>query len=298
MLNCIVHPQLDEEFYEQRVKEVEEKLEGEEKLEMTFVFMRGVEDCPTIPELQGVNRDAIAKACERSGSSSFRHEGNEYVVIAVDKPFLKENGAAMRGLIAHELMHTVQRHSGEEEEIEQAAMSYSESVVQELKERGYDMQDGLRFIRTVLSTAVLCLKDLYSNTELIRQSFSGDLEEYYYHILEVDSYCPAPEFYAEEERLEDIEEAIAFELRIMPAWLPFASLDREKADHIHEQIKKCYQSKIPQTSYYVGKVKHLYFDEFHRKARFRTKFFEQILEASYKLIDKKLAGTSVTGEDR
>lgn len=286
---CIVHPDLDHEFLDQRVEEVEEQFEGEEYLDYTYVFIRDTDDCMDLSEeIDTEHRDEFIQICEREGSSSFRIDDTEYILITIDRPFLEENKSACRGLIAHELVHTVQRATGLEEEIEEAGQAYTDSVAQELTDRGFTKDDAIRFIKTVLSTAILCLKDIYANTELIRQGFSEDLEEYYYHMLDINDYCPLPKFYNDEESLEDIEAALAFDIRLIPAWLPFEGLDREKSQEIKDRIQECYQSNIPQTSYHVDKIRHLYHDEFHKSDQFKTKFFQKVLESSYNVIDKKL----------
>jgi len=288
-MNCIVHPSLDASFFEERVVEVEEKLEGEEMITFTYIFVRGPDDCgDIIDEVGDDERQMVKQACERSSSSSFRTEDREYLVIRVDEHFLQENESAARGLIAHELIHTVQRHSGVEKQIEQAAQARTDSVVAKMIQMGFSEEEAISFVRNVLSTMVFALKDLFANTEIIRQSFSDDIEEYYYHMLDVEGYCPMPEFYAEEDSLEDVMAAINFELRLMPAWLPFEALDSTKADEVQERITECYQQNLPQTSYHIKKVRDVYHDSFNKKDMFINEFFEQVLESSFDIIRKRI----------
>ncbi|MDY6777243.1 MAG: hypothetical protein SVU32_01130, partial [Candidatus Nanohaloarchaea archaeon] len=198
------------------------------------------------------------------------------------------NEQVVRGLIAHELMHTVQRSRGLGEEVEEAGQAYTDTAVANIMERGYSKEEALHFVREVLSTAILCLKDIHANTELIRQGFSKELEEYYYQMLDIDDFCAMPEFYDEEETFDDLVEAIAFDIRLIPAWLPFEGLDRERSREIKDRINECYKVNIPQTSYHVDQIRHLYHDSFQDTEEFNTKFFSQILDASYRLIDEKL----------
>lgn len=288
-MNCIVHPSLDETFLEERVSEVEEKLEGEEMIKFTYIFVRDPDDCEDIiHRVDEDEKEMVRQACERSSSSSFRADDREYLVIRVDEPFLQENESAARGLIAHELIHTVQRHSGVEKQIEQAAQARTDAVVGKMIQMGFSEDEAVSFVRNVLSTMVFALKDLFANTEIIRQSFSDDIEEYYYHMLDVEGYCPMPEFYEEENSLEDVMAAINFELRLIPAWLPFEALDSTKADEVQDRITECYQQNLPQTSYHITKVREVYHDSFNKKDTFINEFFERVLESSFDIIRKRV----------
>ncbi len=279
-MKCIVHPDLDEEFFEERVRE--------EDIAFTLLFARGPEDCQKLAEISGLNEGQIREACIGHGSSSMTAGGEEYIVINVKDEFIEENEAATRGLIAHEIMHTVQRDTGLEEEIEESGIAFSGSVMEVLREKGFSEEEAKGFLKEVVSTAVLCLKDIYSNNELVSQGFSDDLEEYYYHMLGIDDYCPMPEFYEKEESLDDVIEAINFELRLIPAWLPFERRGSEKAEKIRERIQECYETNLPETSYYITKIRDLYHDSFEDTERFRDEFFQQILEGAFKIVESKL----------
>lgn len=289
-MRCVVHPDLDQDFIEQQVEEVLERLEGEEGLAFTFVFIEDKTDLEEIIDqldLDTAERELFKAKVRKEGSSNFSIEDVDFLIIDIDEPFLLENASALRGLIAHELMHTVHREEKLEEEIQQAAVERSDRIIEKLADRGYTKDEAMRFFRQVVSTAVFCLKDLIGNAELIEQGFAGDLEEYYYQMLDIDDYCPLPRFYSEEEKLTEIEEAISFELELMPAWVPFTGMDREKADDIRERIAECYQQNIPETSYQMGKIA----DSFRQRKdneTFIDTFFDQVIESALGVIDTKL----------
>ncbi|MDY6777242.1 MAG: hypothetical protein SVU32_01125, partial [Candidatus Nanohaloarchaea archaeon] len=91
-MGCIVHPALDERFCEERVQEVEEKLEGEERLEFQYIFVRNSDDCQQMAQNIDIEeKESFLAACGREGSSSFTSGDEEYIVISLDKPFLQEN---------------------------------------------------------------------------------------------------------------------------------------------------------------------------------------------------------------
>ncbi|MDY6770825.1 MAG: hypothetical protein SV186_02580 [Candidatus Nanohaloarchaea archaeon] len=290
-MRCVAPPGLDTEFYDKQVQAVMQQLEGEEGLEFTFLFIRGPNDIDGIVDqldLSDEDSRIMQEKLQEEGSSNFALADEDFLVIDVDSPFLRDNAAAVRGLIGHELMHTVHRDTELEERIQKAALQRSERIIEELADRGYTKDEALRFFRTVVSTAVLCLKDLFANAELIEQGFAADLEEYYYEMLDVDDYCPLPRFYSEEEKLEEVEEAIAFELQLIPSWLPFKGLDREKAEEIEARIEECYEQNIPDAAYEMERIEELYVEEFSKDEAFIDEFFQQVIESALAVIDTKL----------
>ncbi|MDY6789050.1 MAG: hypothetical protein SVV03_03740 [Candidatus Nanohaloarchaea archaeon] len=287
-MECIIHPDLDQKFYKENIHRVVAKLQAEESADFTFLVLRGEQDCAKVSEMAEVHENVVRSACDRDAPSSFGTTEGEFIALIVDKPFLQENGQALRGLVAHELMHTLQRYRGIEDQIENAAHARTDSIVKKFEEIGFSQEDALKFIKEVLSNAVFCLKDIFSNTELVKQGFSKDLSEYYYHMLDVGNYCPLPEFYGEEEEFDEILKAIAFDLQLIPTWLPFETLDQKRAKEIKSRIKDCYEKNIPQTAYYINDIRHLYHDQFDEEEEFINLFFEQILNSSYKLLEKKL----------
>ncbi len=292
-MECFIHPELDEKFYKDQIHRVVAKLKAEEAAEFTFIVMRGEQDCGKMSDMAEVHEDVIRGACENNAPSSFGTTEGDYILLLVDKEFLQENEQALRGLIAHELMHTLQRHEGIESEIEKAAHSRTQAIVEEFENKGFEREAAMLFIEKVMANAVFCVKDLFSNTELVQQSFSRDLSEYYYNVLDVGNYCPLPNFYGEEEEFEEILEAIAFDLQLIPTWLPFETLEQKQAKEIKDRIEDCYHKNIPQTAYYINEIRHLYHDQFGEDEEFINRFFQQIIDSSYKLLNKKLSKKEV-----
>jgi hypothetical protein len=291
-MRCVVHPGLDKQFIEQQVEEVLERLKGEEGLDFTFVFIEDKTDLSEIVgqlDLDTAEREIFTARVRKEGSSNFSIDNEDFLIIDIDERFLEENPSALRGLLAHELMHTVHREEELEDDIQRAAVQRSDHIIQQLADRGYTKDEAMRFFRQVVSTAVFCLKDLIGNAELIEQGFAGDLEEYYYQMLDIDDYCPLPRFYSEEEKLTEIEEAISFELELMPAWVPFVGMDRERADEIRDRIGECYQQNIPETSHQMGKIADS-FEQREDNEAFIDTFFDQVIKSALEVIDAKLQG--------
>ncbi len=291
-MRCVVQPDLDQEFIDEQVKEVLDRLEGEEGLDFTFVFVEDKTDMNDIVDqldLDTAEQELFIAKVRKEGSSNFSVGDQDFLIIDIDENFLTANESALRGLVAHELMHTVHREAELEETIQKAAFDRSERIIKELADRGHTKDEAMRFFRQVVSTSVFCLKDLIGNAELIEQGFAEELEEYYYEMLDIDSYCPLPRFYSEEEKLTEIEGALSFELELMPAWVPFKGMDREKADKIRERIEECYQQNIPETSHQMGKIADIFQQREDTKTFIET-FFDQVIESALEVIDTKLEG--------
>lgn len=280
---------MDEAFFKENADQVVEKLDALEDIPFDIVVIEDTQQCDAIFDLFDIqDKEAFLQNCEDALTSiSYRAEGQEIIVIKADKQFIQENDAALRGLIAHELMHVVHRKSGVELEIQEAAKEHADDAVVNLRDLGLTDEEISAFIGTVFATAIFCLKDIYDNTDLIQQSFTADLEEYYYNMLGIEDYCRVPDFYGEEVQLDEIENALAFELGLLPAWLPFKALNRDASDKIRQRIKECYERDIPDVAAHIQPLTELYEDKYDQPDEFKHAFFEHILESSYRLIEQK-----------
>lgn len=278
-MRCIVGDDLDQDFLEQRVHEVLDRIEGEEDLDFTYVFTGSEKDCAAIAEDLGVaDPDDFVAHCKQPHSSSFRSGGSEFLTVKIDEPFLEEDEAACRGLIAHELAHTVQRDNGIEDSIEEAAADHASTVPSQLDDEGFDKVQSIDFIETVLSTTVLCLKDIFANSLLIEQGLTDDLLAYYTAMLGLEEFCPQPEFYAQGEAgsVDDLSDAMRFELQLVPAWLPFTRCGPEKHQLIHDRISECYHGNIPRSEERSTVLEAVYADAFEDPQEFIDRFLDTV----------------------
>lgn len=284
-----VQGDMETDFFEENVAQVMDKIDGLEDVEVDFVVIEDTERCGHVFDFVDIeDQDAFLKNCENALTSvSYRAEGQEIIVIKADKEFIRENGKALRGLLAHELMHVIHRRSGVEEEIQEASKKYADRMVHELRDLNLTDDEISRFISTVFATAIFCLKDIYANTDLIEQSFTAELEEYYYHMLGLEGYCRVPAFYREEVTLDEVENALAFELGLIPAWLPFQELDRDASNDIQERIRECYERDIPDVAARMRPLVDLYQEKYDDTDTFKDAFFDHVLTSAYHLIESK-----------
>ncbi|MCJ7479280.1 MAG: hypothetical protein MUP63_03845 [Candidatus Nanohaloarchaeota archaeon QJJ-7] len=283
---CYSFGGLDSGYFEGQAEQVMEKLEGEEDIDFTIVALSEGEQCgEAFDQIPVQDREDFLETCRGAETSvSFCSSGQEFIIIKTDKEFLVEEPKALRGVLAHELMHTVQRDGDLENEIEEAAKRYEKEMIETLRDGGLSDEEINRFIYTVFQASIYTLKDLFTNKVLVEQTFVEELETYYYEMLGVDEFCPSPDFYGEEAELEEVQDAITFELGILPAWLPFKSLDRARSDEIRSRIEECYEEGIPEVAEYIHHLEDLYEGTINDPAAFIDTFFQQVVEHSLELM--------------
>ncbi|MDY6768994.1 MAG: hypothetical protein SVW02_02715, partial [Candidatus Nanohaloarchaea archaeon] len=277
---CYSFGDLDAGYFKEQADAVMEKLEGEEDIAFTIAAIGDGDQCEAaFEEIPVDDREEFLETCRGAETSvSFRAGDQEFIIIKTDKEFLLEDPAALQGLLAHELMHTVQRDDDLGEAVEAAAKQHEDEMIDTLRGAGLSDQEINRFIHTVFQTAIYTVKDLFTNTELVRQGFVSELEAYYHHMLGVDTFCPAPDFYGEEASVGEIQDAITFELGLLPAWLPFKALDRDRSNEIRQRIEDCYEEEIPRVADYVHRLEGLYTDRIDDPEEFLDAYFSQLVE--------------------
>ncbi|MDY6770033.1 MAG: hypothetical protein SVU88_03600 [Candidatus Nanohaloarchaea archaeon] len=284
---CYTFGEVDGDYFEQQATAVMDKLAGEEDIPFTIIALDDPGQCEeAFEEIPVEERKEFLETCRGSETSvSFRAGDQEFIVLKADKEFLSDDPAALRGLLAHELMHTVQRDDELGERIEDAARRYEDEMLASLRESGLSDEDSNRFIETVFQTAIFTLKDLFTNRDLIEQGFAEELEAYYRHMLGIESFCPSPDFYGEEAEVDEIQDAVTFELGLLPAWLPFEARESERSSAIRDRIEECYEDEVPRVAAYVHRLEELYDKRMDDAPdEFMDAFFEQVIEHSIDLM--------------
>ncbi len=288
---CHAWGDIDTAFLREQADAVMDRLEGEEDIRFSIVAIDSPDRCREAAEtIDADDVEAFIEDCRTAQTSvSLTSGGQEFIILRPGRDFLAEDPAALRGLIAHELIHTVQRRNGVEEAVEQAAKDYQDAMVDRLAASGLDRDEIMRFIYTVFQTAIYALKDIEANTALIRQGFADDLTAYYRQMIGIDEFCPAPDFHGEDASLESVEDAITFELGLLPAWLPFVVHEPDDASIIRDRLEECYEPHIPDVADYIAALQDLYADIYRDDpAAFRHRFFIQVVERSLDLITRKV----------
>jgi hypothetical protein len=272
-----VSPKLDSKFLTGIFSEVAKKLNFRQtsKLFIAFLDSNSGKWCEQIiKNFKIEDKKNFRNICKNlKSASSFTFEGKEFILLKIDGELL-QNKKAIKGLLAHELMHTTIRLSGFENYLEEKSYTYLEKYIAVLAPK-FGEKIAENFSVDLLKTAIFTLKDLIANHELIKKSFSEDIEEYY-SILISGNVCPMPLFYRREATLEQLKAAIIFELQLLPMWLPLTLLKGARTK-IHNRIRKCYEANIKELIHYTHRMHGLYPELEKDKGIFIKKFFEELL---------------------
>lgn len=287
---CYTFGDTDTSYFREQAEDVAERLDAD--VAFSIVAVDDTARCEeAADELPVEDRETFLENCRSAGTSlSYEASGQELIILHTDHAFLRDEPAALRGLIAHELMHTVQRERGVGEQVEAAAKAEQERMIDELAAAGLSKAEIERFIDTVFRAAIYTLKDLLTNRELVDRGFVDELEAYYHHMLGVDDFCPMPDFYGEEADVAEVQDAIAFELGLLPAWLPFKELDREEGRVIRERLRECYEQDIPAVTNYVHSLEDLYEAERDDPDAFMEDFMREAVKRSIYAMTGKTEG--------
>ncbi|MFX1534815.1 MAG: hypothetical protein ACFFDI_11380 [Promethearchaeota archaeon] len=242
-------------------------------------------------------KDRLFEILEESTTSfSWGTDDFEFVILIFDNP--KEarevSKLALEGLFLHEMFHSVQRQRGLEDDLHRSmrfSLDFFTQLAEFIPEGHFPKEEIISFLKSISQFAVLALKDLYVNTELIRRGKSLQLLEYDEILLGlqpgVKATIKAPEFHIPYEKgkivlksLDELEEAINYTISLIPSYFPFSKLNRvknealyERAQRIRKHIEEAYYSNLPEFMYEFLILEDLYLTTFAFNEAFHRKFF-------------------------
>jgi hypothetical protein len=173
-------------------------------------------------------------------SFSYGYGNTEFVFIRLNKSskFLEpENYNALKGLIIHELLHSVQRQRGLEVRLRNSltfSLDFFSELASIIPEGIFDREEVINFLKQVSQFALFALKDIYVNVELIKRGFSEFIIELYKTELGFDEpdQITTPEFEIPfqkgEIKIKDLNEfarAYNYTVSLIPVWLPMMVLE-------------------------------------------------------------------------
>lgn len=179
-------------------------------------------------------------------SFSYGFEDKEIVFIQLEKtsPLLKaSNNSGLKGLILHEILHSVQRQRGLEVRLKNSLV-FSLDLFQELAaiipSGSFNRDELVEFLKQISQVALLTLKDVYANVEMIKRGLCTPLLDFFLTELGFEENSPInpPIFHTPfkkgEISIKNLNEfAIAFNytISLIPAWLPNMVLETDSIDY-------------------------------------------------------------------
>ncbi len=289
-MEIYVKGDIDTAYFQARAVEVLEALSGEESIDFTLVILENMDFCEAAADelVKGERAAFIAQCEDMAVSSSFREEGQEYIIVKADKPFLTQEPAAARGLIAHEVIHMVLRQRGMDELVHTTAKRHVGRLAEQLVTFGIREKRAVQFAAEVMRTSTLTVKDLLANAELIEQGFFADLVSYYYHVLQLDEYVPAPAFYSDEPHVEEVQKAVTFELYIMPSWLPFVVCDKDACATLVDAVQQQYERHLATTVSYMHAVEDVYREHYSQPEVLVEAVYPVLVQAILQVVEEQL----------
>ena len=211
---------------------------------------------------------------------SLSEEKDDYVFIFIsgDSSYLKWNRSAFSGLLAHEIMHVIQRRAGIEDEIKKGLKRIA-GIVERISE---EIQVSRESLQEVLKIAILSLKDIFAERRIISLSFLDDYLEHLYNVVGVKKFCPMPEF--GDGDIENLLEKIKFELQMMSIWLPLTNLEHTKAKEILKHVEDCYEVNLRDIAKRFRILEVLYTTRFSMTSDFVSEFLISVLRVIYQLV--------------
>lgn len=282
--------------FEQALKAVEKKLPDISQIPNLTIYVvpKGKEKKLPLTRLP----PAVASAFRRlimtvETSFSYSEGGKNLILIRVppEDLFLLQNNLALRGLIVHELMHSLLRVRGLDDSIKACFGDILNETIPLLENLPYSKKASMSLFVEVGKTAIMVLKDLYSNHELIRKGFARELLEYYSRLFGLGKSCPLPSFHLikegrplTEKELPYLGEIINFELQLIPAWLPFLKTNRTVAKKLKRHIYRCFEKNLGFIPGMFHEIELLYRTEFLMTCQFDQDYYRQVLNKFYALL--------------
>ena len=230
--------------------------------------------------------------CNKERTSfSYSWGGKETIIIQITKEnaFISTNLKAAAGLLAHEIMHTIMRRRGLDRHLADCYIASYYKNYPLLKKLDFPQAQLEDLFTAVGREAMMALKDLYVNTEVLALGLGDYLLEYYYNRLGTLKYRPMPVFFTEKALMrkstfQAMRDALLFQITLMPMHIPFQAYHHKDAKLLLKQIEKCYERNVKEISREFHDVNELVFSEFSPSCEFHKKYFKMVFMKTYKLL--------------
>ncbi len=229
-------------------------------------------------------------------SFSYGYKDKEFVFIQLEKtsPLLKpihRNG--LKGLIFHEIFHSIQRQRGLEVRLRNSlvfSLEFFTQLASIMPPDIFDQKELIAFLKKISQVALLSLKDIFVNVEMMKRGLSNPLLDYYSVELrfeESDQIAPPIleiPFQKGEIKIKDLEafaKAFNYIISLIPVWLPTMVLQEDSIDYApsrklkHHIFQKYYINPSLITSE-MWHIENVFLTSFSFSKSFHFKWFGAI----------------------
>tara|TARA_Y100000034_G_scaffold130215_1_gene188081 strand:+ start:3633 stop:4592 length:960 start_codon:yes stop_codon:yes gene_type:complete len=240
----------------------------------------------------------------------------DLIIISIsqkNEQYLKKNSKALQGVIAHELMHIVQRRQHIDRKVRADAIRAFKAFKPKLKKlyKKYNKADVDQTFAEVGRQANFVLKDLYANEEIIKVGLGdcilADYAQYYInqgslklsklnftkhnqkHKCSSTSKKECKDIFSKK-ITEQLSDRINFELGLLPVIIPFGRWYKREnfkdAKLLLDFLGDYYETHVPEVAKEIDPLIKYSFRNFSNSQTFRKAFFRQIFEVTEKLLVK------------
>lgn len=285
-------------FIERITKEAISRLP---KLDITVFFYRANPEIEFFTSYIAAEKIAEADLREMLENGtvpfSYGYDEHEFLFIVIESEdydlFVEQpDEDALKGLVMHEYMHSVQRQRGFEDDLRKSMafpLNFFENMAGLMPK--FPKEEALAALRQIARTAILVLKELYANYELEMLECGNDLLAYYYWLFQVDKSCPLPGFdvkYELGKPIEDLEEFVRvmeFILGLMPSWVPL--MRNPKVIALKDHLASCYELNAKNISKELHHLEDLFLTRFAFTTEFHQDFFSLVFTLFFEMLEGK-----------
>ncbi|MFW9914084.1 MAG: hypothetical protein ACFFGZ_00615 [Candidatus Thorarchaeota archaeon] len=268
------------------------------KIDITVFFYKENPDIsfftPYI-NLEKIDLNEFQKMIQGVVPFSFGYEDQEFLFIVVETEdyqlFIEEpDEDALKGLLMHEYMHSVQRQRGIEDDLRKSMafpLDFFENMAGLM--RNFPQEEALTALRQIAQVAILVLKELYANYELEMLDCGNELLSYYYWLFQVDKSCPLPGFDVKYELgrpIEDLDEFVRvmqFVLGLIPSWVPL--MRNPKVLPLKDHLASCYEINAKNISRELHHLEDLFLTRFAYTKEFHQAFFSLVFTLFFEMLE-------------
>ncbi|MFX1285479.1 MAG: hypothetical protein ACFFB5_17710 [Promethearchaeota archaeon] len=229
-------------------------------------------------------------------SFSYGYKDKEFVFIQLEKnsPLLKpvhRNG--LTGLIFHEILHSVQRQRGLEVQLRNSlvfSLDFFTQLASIVPPESFKQEELVTFLKKISQVALLSLKDIFVNVEMMKRGLCNPLVDFYnieLHFEESDHIAPPIldiPFQKGEIKIKDLSEfakAFNYTISLVPVWLPTMVLQEDSIDYRPSRKLKHYIFQ----KYYINPslitremwhIENIFLTSFSFSKNFHVKWFGAI----------------------
>ncbi|MHA2074170.1 MAG: hypothetical protein ACW97X_06095 [Candidatus Hodarchaeales archaeon] len=237
-------------------------------------------------------------------SFSYGHQDKEFVFIQLDKtsPLLHTTHQdGLKGLIIHEILHSIQRQRGLEVRLKNSlvfSLDLFEELASILPPGIFNKEDIINFLKQISQVALLTLKDLYVNVEMIKRNFCSPLTDFLTAELGIEKPdlviplkfdSPFQKGKISVTDLNEFAQAFNYTLSLIPAWLPSMVLEVDSKDYTRTRELKQFIFK----KYYINPflitremwhIENIFLTNFSFSKSFHLKWFGAIFNLALEYI--------------